>query len=415
MTPWWPLVADTVASLKVLQVGNFTECEVVVGAGGEQECKADEGWPGLPSFRERLSKLWRARSQSEQFMSQLWATLQQGQEEVLKTAFSVAHVGRVFVLSIISYCTSSVINAVFFFSLTLTLLSEERSLLQEFVAGVSGQWGKKVKVEAKLRTVIEGVFFYPFACYLVRYFYTLTVAFFLLPFPFLLASLTLAQTLLPGISPYPWLACVPWVLHSVHRGIMQGSCWDLTLAAGLSISQFFVLGQLEYWAAQRSFKVRSWVTGLSVVCGFERFGLHAFFLGPLVVSLAWLSFTLTSEGANEDDDGADEDDEDDVAGGGADPAVGIAKGAGAAGAVDVADQGGATRDSIAASPEMPERGRPLRRTLSRQSVSTCAPPDALEGPECRDRFDNRLASSSFRRRTSTRDFGEQLNRVLNGR
>jgi len=157
--------------------------------------------------------------------------------------------------------------------------------------------------------VLEGIFFFPVACYLGRYFYTLVVALVLrLHFPFLLALLTLAQTLLPGISAYPWLSCIPWVCHLICHGMMQPVQLEFmvhpfetrmasfSLAALLFISQYVVLDMFEDTVAQRSFHIiPSWVTGLSIVCGFEHFGLHAVYFGPLVVSLAVLFFELFTE------------------------------------------------------------------------------------------------------------------------
>jgi len=216
-------------------------------------------------------------------------------------------------LSFLQLFTSSLVNLIFFFSLTLSLLSCEKSVLHELVHGLCGSAGPSV--EKQLRQVTEGVFFFPVACYLGRYFYTLAIGLVLrLELPFLLALFTLLLTLIPGLSPYPWIASAPWILKLVILGYLEigfsassdpwqeAEIWLFAKAAILFISQWQILAKLEVMAAQRSISLApSWVTGLSVVCGFERFGLHAFFMAPLLVSLVILSFQLLSE-ANQDDD-----------------------------------------------------------------------------------------------------------------
>lgn len=219
------------------------------------------------------------------------------QQELMGALMYLLQMGEVTV-SFLKLFTSSLVNLIFFFSLTLSLLMSEKSVVHELVHGLCGASGPRV--ERQLRKVSEGVFFFPVACYLGRYFYTLSVGLLLdLDFSFLLALLTLLLTLIPGLSPYPWIASIPWVLQLAISGYLQTG-FEVAKAIVLFISQWQVLAFLEVTAAQRSFSTApSWVTGLSVVCGFERFGLHAFFLAPLLVSLVILSFHLIVEAQEE--------------------------------------------------------------------------------------------------------------------
>mmetsp|Transcript_31772 Transcript_31772/g.62439 ORF Transcript_31772/g.62439 Transcript_31772/m.62439 type:complete len:613 (-) Transcript_31772:148-1986(-) len=308
-TPWWPLVADTMASLRSLEAegwsGSLLSAVNVTAIGAQA--------------RELITGVMNGDEDMTDLAAYLWATLQQRQEEALQATLYLVRVGDRS-LSVLWSLTSSMINLVFFLSLTVTLLALESSVLNEFVGGLCGRRDSGRSLEDELRRVSEGIFFFPVACYLGRYFYTLVVALALrLHFPFLLALLTLTQTLLPGISAYPWLSCIPWVFHLICHGMMQSSQIEFMahpfesriasfgLAGLLFLSQYLVLDKLEASVAHRCFQlVPSWVTGLSIVCGFEHFGLHAFFFSPLVVSLAILFFELMTEGDQlqvEDEDG----------------------------------------------------------------------------------------------------------------
>lgn len=234
---------------------------------------------------------------TQELATMLLGVVRKRQQELMGALMYILQMGEV-TISFLKLFTTSLVNLIFFFSLTLSLLSSEKSVVHELVHGLCGASGPRV--ERQLRQVSEGVFFFPVACYLGRYFYTLSVGVLLdLHFPFLLALLTLLLTLIPGLSPYPWIASVPWVLQLVIYGYLAAG-FEFAKAVILFISQWQVLAFLEVTAAQRSFSTApSWVTGLSVVCGFERFGLHAFFLAPLLVSLVILSFHLIVEAQEE--------------------------------------------------------------------------------------------------------------------
>lgn len=293
-TPWWPMVADAVQTVQGAQNStSLTPADpgMLSHALGEK----------LMAVFDGANSLWTSittmQGGTQELATMLLGVVRKRQQELMGALMYILQMGEV-TISFLKLFTTSLVNLIFFFSLTLSLLSSEKSVVHELVHGLCGASGPRV--ERQLRQVSEGVFFFPVACYLGRYFYTLSVGVLLdLHFPFLLALLTLLLTLIPGLSPYPWIASVPWVLQLVIYGYLAAG-FEFAKAVILFISQWQVLAFLEVTAAQRSFSTApSWVTGLSVVCGFERFGLHAFFLAPLLVSLVILSFHLIVEAQEE--------------------------------------------------------------------------------------------------------------------
>merc|ERR1711879_967658 len=103
-----------------------------------------------------------------------------------------------------------------------------------------------------------------------------------IPFPFLLTYLTFLLTAIPVISVYPVLAAVPWICGLMASG-------DYVTAVLLAASQQFLLAMMSKLLLDTSSKVvPAWATGLSVVLGFERFGIQAFVVGPLTLSVCMM-------------------------------------------------------------------------------------------------------------------------------
>eukprot|EP00928_Gymnodinium_smaydae_P088019 TRINITY_DN72180_c0_g1_i1.p1 TRINITY_DN72180_c0_g1~~TRINITY_DN72180_c0_g1_i1.p1 ORF type:complete len:502 (+),score=103.88 TRINITY_DN72180_c0_g1_i1:154-1659(+) len=177
--------------------------------------------------------------------------------------------------------TSSVTTSIFFVSITATLLAGKTNFLHELVGALFG-----FAVEEQLREVLGGVFFYPMALALCRWFYTLLASCLLgIPFPFLLTYLTFLLTGVPVLSAYPLVAALPWIGGLTAAG-------DITRACLLAASQQFVLQMMSSRLLTSSSKiVPSYATGLSVVLGFERFGIQAFVIGPLTLSLLAMLYT----------------------------------------------------------------------------------------------------------------------------
>jgi len=154
--------------------------------------------------------------------------------------------------------------------------------LHELVGGFFGD-----AVESTFRRVLEGVFFYPVVLSLGRFIHTLIAGFALrLRYPYLLAFLTFAQTGIPVLSAYPIASALPWIAYLVveRRVITAGL---------LAVLQYLVLATVEDYAVGESLQgIPSWITGLSIVLGFENFGLRAFIVGPLTVSILSVGHSL---------------------------------------------------------------------------------------------------------------------------
>lgn len=203
------------------------------------------------------------------------------------------------VIAILLSLTSSVSTSIFFVSLTSTLLSARRNVLHELIGSLLGD-----TAEEHFQKVLSGIFFYPVALAVLRLLYTLAACFVLsVPFKFLLTFLTFLLTAIPVLSMYPIATALPWIVAWAING-------HLTYACLLFVSQQFVLGILETRLLNRSLSsvVPSWATGLSVVLGFERFGIQAFVVGPLALSLVIMAYrALAALLLEEEDDSSDEE------------------------------------------------------------------------------------------------------------
>lgn len=212
----------------------------------------------------------------------IWNTLSSQEEFHLYLQAAANHVFQAFgmVFRIVTSLTTSVTTAVFFVSLTISLLGLEKNILHELIGGLFGD-----EVEDRIRRILGGVFFYPPALATCRLFFTFTVAQGLwLPYAALMAMLTCLVTFVPMLSAYPFVTALPWMVGRAVKG-------DYASALSLFLVQYFVLGSVEEYllgAAGSGGPVPPWATGLAIVLGFERFGVQAFFLGPLTASMLFL-------------------------------------------------------------------------------------------------------------------------------
>jgi len=272
-TPWWPVVADVVDWGRSL---------------GSAEDVAETSW-----MRNRTEMLGRA-----EMLFQL-AQKDEMADAVAKAKDALAYVPRLasFIVAVVTSLTSSVATSIFFVSFSSSLLAAKENVLHVMVRQLFGD-----VVEQKVRGVLAGVIVYPVALAFGRLFYTLPVCLVLgIPYPFLLTALTSLVTVVPLLSAYPVAAALPWVIGFAFSG-------RLLQAVLLAAAQTVVLKMVEMFILDTSVgTVPSWVSALSVVLGFERFGIQALVIGPLVLSVLVLFYeSMISSLGIKGDDASDE-------------------------------------------------------------------------------------------------------------
>mmetsp|Transcript_883 Transcript_883/g.2498 ORF Transcript_883/g.2498 Transcript_883/m.2498 type:complete len:575 (-) Transcript_883:120-1844(-) len=296
-TEWWPMVADTVEALRRME--DHSGNALVLAGAGMANVTSFQYALNFSAISERAKTLAGSLSGDH-----LWREFQNRRAEMTRLGMqSLAPFIKAWTISValLRSFASSLIQLIFFISLTLSFLASERSILHEFVGGLCGP-----DVEENLREILEGVFFFPILLCMGRFFYTLCVGLLLqLPFPVLIAVFTFLQSLIPIISAYPFLSCIPWVIYLVGFAVDSSTVVSGLSAAVLVFSQYYILGYVEEFAANAMFTHTSgWIIGLSVVCGFEAFGVQAFFIGPLVISLVSFTSTCVSNMVHVDEDSA---------------------------------------------------------------------------------------------------------------
>eukprot|EP00929_Paragymnodinium_shiwhaense_P006793 TRINITY_DN110751_c0_g1_i1.p1 TRINITY_DN110751_c0_g1~~TRINITY_DN110751_c0_g1_i1.p1 ORF type:complete len:519 (+),score=60.15 TRINITY_DN110751_c0_g1_i1:90-1646(+) len=271
-TTWWPLVSESI---------NWVSQH-------EPSSRTTNLTQSSQSMMDQLGDLYQSVQQMDETLvgrfKDFWERLQNTDEAGQFAMTSVAYFaqGSRFTMGFLLAFASSLVDCFFFVSLTIALLTSKKSVLEEFLGELLGDY-----VEDHVRQVVRGCILYPVFLCLGRLLYTVFAGIVLrVHFPYLLACLTFSQTMLPIVSTYPIIAALPWISILASSGALD---WNLFQAVALFISQYYVLGKVEEAMAGRSVRtLPSWVTGISVVLGFERFGLQAFIFGPLVVSLVIL-------------------------------------------------------------------------------------------------------------------------------
>jgi len=284
-TEWWPLVADAAEWVRTLETSS------VLLEGEPPNVTSITSVVNGRAIMEQSRRLWaEAMERSSVFVNLLWQGVGSTSGVVEYASLAMGNAAKGFNLSllVVGTLTSSIVSAVFFVTLTVALLAMEESFFHQLIGGLFGQ-----EVENNVRLIVEGVFFYPVALSVGRFIYTVAAGLLLgVPSPCLVAFLTFIQTLIPVFSAYPVVAALPWLVALALNG-------RVLTAAFFLASQYFVLGRLEEYAAFRTFtEIPPWVAGLSIVLGFERFGLEAFIIGPLIISLVILGHSLLMDALN---------------------------------------------------------------------------------------------------------------------
>mmetsp|Transcript_55151 Transcript_55151/g.129121 ORF Transcript_55151/g.129121 Transcript_55151/m.129121 type:complete len:470 (+) Transcript_55151:127-1536(+) len=275
-TAWWPAASQVVDALVAYSDGAALD--------------ANPSWP-LPTYPTSWNDLMNADIKEKAM--ELWTHLSNRQEYLdgAQKAAGYAATAASFSVGVVHSLTTSMLTLIFFISLTIGLLSSENSILHELVGGFFGD-----SVESTFRRVLEGVFFYPVVLSLGRFVFTLMAGFSLyLRYPYLLAFLTFAQTGIPVLSAYPIASALPWMAYLILEQ-------RLLAATVLAVLQYLVLATVEDYAVGESLQgIPSWITGLSIVLGFENFGLRAFIVGPLTVSILSVGHSLLLSAVVPDD------------------------------------------------------------------------------------------------------------------
>lgn len=143
----------------------------------------------------------------------------------------------------------------------------------------------KESVVVTLRSGIEGVFFLP--CKIACFHGIITLCTFTalgIQFPFFATFLSVFMSVVPVVPAY--LVCVPWV-----GALLWSEEWQLGLL--LFITQYVIIGYIDTKLWREGVRqVHPYLTGLSLFLGFAVFGAQGVLLGPLIICLATLTYSL---------------------------------------------------------------------------------------------------------------------------
>jgi len=194
------------------------------------------------------------------------------------------------IVRLIRLLTLSVVDLSFFLLVAWYLLSCESNFLMEFADGFLD-----IHDDGHIRGILEGVFLYPVCLCLSRNLFVIVVWTFglcRLPHPFIIGFLSWIITLTPLLSAHPEIVALPWTGYlywSFSSGSAEYSLWGVLVAVIFLLVFYTFAGTVDQYVASLSYKtIPAWVTGLSVLLGFEAWRLQAFIMGPLIVSIAVL-------------------------------------------------------------------------------------------------------------------------------